>query len=331
MEGVEAIAFDLYGTLLEVASVGRAATEVTGEPAAMVELWRQKQLEYTWLRLLMGRYQDFWATTGDALDFALDRFGLVVDDAGRARLLGAWLDVRPYPEVPGALSALAPRRLAVLSNGNPDMLEGGLAAAGLRDRFEPVLSVVFGLAVIGAAFMLSWAAEAAQLDISAGLAIAVLAFIAVLPEYAVDLVFALKGGHAHAAYGPTCQSVADKLAGNDSPCALALANMTGSNRLLIGLGWTLVVFIAWRRYRQRGVRVDGVELERSHSVELAFLSVATVYSLTLPLKRTITLVDAAVLISLFIAYVVRISGAPAEEPHLVGPAALIGTFPVVRR
>jgi 2-haloacid dehalogenase len=141
MDGIEAVAFDLYGTLLEVASVGRAAAEVTGEPAALVDLWRQKQLEYTWLRSLMGRYQDFWATTGDALDYALDRLAVVVDEAARARLLGAWLDVRPYPEVPDALDALAGRRLAVLSNGNPDMLEAGLAAAGLRDRFEHVLSV----------------------------------------------------------------------------------------------------------------------------------------------------------------------------------------------
>jgi 2-haloacid dehalogenase len=127
--------------LLEVASVGRAAAEVTAEPAALVDLWRQKQLEYTWLRSLMGRYQDFWATTGDALDYAVDRLGIVVDDPARARLLGAWLDVRPYPEVPEALAALAPRRLAVLSNGNPAMLEAGLAAAALRDRFDHVLSV----------------------------------------------------------------------------------------------------------------------------------------------------------------------------------------------
>jgi cation:H+ antiporter len=199
------------------------------------------------------------------------------------------------------------------------------------DAADAVLALIFGLAIIGAAFMLSWAAEAAQLDISAGLAIAVLAFIAVLPEYAVDLVFALKGGHAHAEFGAACQSMADKLAGHDSNCALALANMTGSNRLLIGLGWTLVVFIAWWQYRKRGTRVDCITLERSHSVELAFLSVATAYSLTLPLKRTITLFDAVILISIFVAYVVRISKAPAEEPHLVGPAALIGTLATARR
>jgi 2-haloacid dehalogenase len=138
---VDAVAFDLYGTLLEVASVGRAAAEVTDDPAALVDLWRTKQLEYTWLRSLMGRYQDFWATTGDALDYSLDRLGVTVDDAARGRLLGAWLDVRVYPEVPDALAALAPRRLAVLSNGNAEMLEAGLAAAGLRERFEHVLSV----------------------------------------------------------------------------------------------------------------------------------------------------------------------------------------------
>ncbi|HEV8624729.1 MAG TPA: sodium:proton exchanger [Acidimicrobiia bacterium] len=199
------------------------------------------------------------------------------------------------------------------------------------DAPEVLLALVFGLAIVGAAFLLSWAAEAAQLDISAGLAIAVLAFIAVLPEYAVDLVFALKGGEAFAAHGLACQSVADQLAGRDSSCALALANMTGSNRLLIGLGWTMVVFVAWWQYRKRGTRVDGITLERSHSVELAFLSVATAYSLTLPLKRTVTLFDAVVLVSIFVAYVVRISKAPAEEPHLVGPAALIGTFSVAGR
>jgi cation:H+ antiporter len=184
---------------------------------------------------------------------------------------------------------------------------------------------------VGAAFLLSWAAEVAQLDISAGLAIAVLAFIAVLPEYAVDLVFALNGGEAYAEFGPICQSPAEIAAGRESDCALALANMTGANRLLIGLGWTMVVFIAWWRLRSRGERMQAVALDRSHAVELSFLSVATVYSLTLPLKRSITLVDAAVLVSIFVAYMVRISKAPAEEPHLVGPAEALGELPRARR
>jgi cation:H+ antiporter len=169
----------------------------------------------------------------------------------------------------------------------------------------------------------------AQLDISAGLAIALLAFIAVLPEYAVDMVFAFKAGNAVEAYGVACHPPGAP--GVDS-CSLALANMTGANRLLIGIGWSLVVFIAYWRTRGRpaGAIVD-VRLERSHAVEVSFLAIATVYSLTLPLKGTITLVDAAILVAIFAAYTLRISRAPAEEPHLVGPARLIGTFGVGRR
>ena len=189
-------------------------------------------------------------------------------------------------------------------------------------------AVLFGLSIVGAAFLLSWAAEVAQLDISAGLAIAVLAFIAVLPEYAVDLVFAQKGGHAFAEFGRTCAAPGSP---DEAPCSLALANMTGANRLLIGVGWSMVIFIAWYRWRRRGQVFTGVTLERSHSVEIAFLAIATLYSLTLPLKRSITLVDAGVLVAIFVAYTIRISRAPAEEPHLVGPAEWIGSFSVGRR
>lgn len=188
---------------------------------------------------------------------------------------------------------------------------------------HPVAALLFGLSIVGAAFMLSWAAEVAQLDISAGLAIAVLAFIAVLPEYAVDMVFAWKAGGAVAAHGWECRA-ADYP--GESPCSLALANMTGANRLLIGIGWSMVIFIAWYRSRARGQRLTEVALERSHSIELAFLAVATAYSLTLPLKTSVTLLDAAILIGIFIAYTIRIAGAPAEEPHLVGPARYLGTF-----
>ncbi|MDQ6728241.1 MAG: sodium:proton exchanger [Actinomycetota bacterium] len=199
-----------------------------------------------------------------------------------------------------------------------------------------VMALLFGLAIVGAAFLLSWAAEVAQLDISAGLAIALLAFIAVLPEYAVDTVFAWKGGTGFKRFGPTCHAAGST---TESPCSLALANMTGANRLLIGVGWSLVVFLAWWAMRRRersaapaGTTVatsgamSGIALDRTHSVELAFLAVASAYSLTLPLKRSITLVDAAVLIALFVVYTVRISRAPAEEPDLVGPALYVGTF-----
>jgi cation:H+ antiporter len=195
---------------------------------------------------------------------------------------------------------------------------------------HPLAAALFGAAIVGSAFLLSWAAEVAQLDISAGLAIALLAFIAVLPEYAVDLVFAHKAGTGVAHYGHACRPPGSTV---ESPCSLALANMTGSNRLLIGIGWSLVVFIALYQLRKRGRRDEGkvVHLERSHSVELSFLVLATAYSLTLPLKRTITLVDAAVLVGIFVVYTIRISRAPAEEPHLVGPAAWMGTFRTGRR
>jgi cation:H+ antiporter len=198
---------------------------------------------------------------------------------------------------------------------------------------HPVEALIFGLAIVGAAFILSWAAEVAQLDISAGLALAVLALIAVLPEYAVDFVFAWQGGNAVEAFGPACPSGE---VGAESPCALALANMTGANRLLIGIGWAGVVFIAWARTRWR--RPEGapsvfrnIRLERSNAVGIAYLLIATLYSLTLPLKHTITLIDSVVLVGLFVAYTIRLSRAPAEEPHLVGPARWIGTFAVARR
>lgn len=189
-------------------------------------------------------------------------------------------------------------------------------------------ALAFGGAIVGAAFLLSWAAETAQLDISAGLAIAVLAFIAVLPEYAVDVVFAGKAGNAVAAHGAACAPPGSTQA---TPCSLALANMTGSNRLLIGIGWSMVVFVAWWQWRKRGRRQAEVRLERSHSVEIAFLAIATAYSLTLPLRSTISLIDAAVLIAIFAAYSWRIARSPAEEPHLVGPARYIASFSVAGR
>jgi cation:H+ antiporter len=107
--------------------------------------------------------------------------------------------------------------------------------------------------------------------------------------------------------------------------------MTGANRLLIGIGWTMVVFIAFYRMRstgrlRKGERWGGVKLDREHSIELSFLAIATVYSLTLPLKSTITLIDAGVLVTIFVLYTIRVSRAPAEEPHLVGPARAIGAF-----
>jgi len=186
---------------------------------------------------------------------------------------------------------------------------------------EWLAAVVFGLGVVGAAFLLAWGAEALQLDISQGLALALLALIAVLPEYAVDFTFALKAGEDPDKYAP-----------------LALANMTGGNRLLIGIGWSLVVLLAaWRITRiaraqgYKGELDTDVTLDRPHAIEIAFLAVASVYSLTLPLKSTLSPVDSLLLVGLFVWYAVRISRAPAEEPHLVGPAELIGRLPTGKR
>jgi cation:H+ antiporter len=189
----------------------------------------------------------------------------------------------------------------------------------------PVAAVLFGVSIVGAAFLLAWAAEAAQLDVSAGLAVAVLALIAVLPEYAVDFVFTARGGEAVATYGPSCKAPGEET----SSCSLALANMTGANRILVGVGWALVVLIAWRRMRRRGVspaRANRVALNRADAVPLVFLGLASVYSLVLPFKRTLSLVDTVVLLAIFIAYSWRISRAPAGEPDLIGPSAWIGSL-----
>jgi cation:H+ antiporter len=184
----------------------------------------------------------------------------------------------------------------------------------------PIEALVFGFAVVGAAFLLAWAAEVAQLDVSAGLAIAVLALIAVLPEYAVSFVFAWEGGRS----GCSVEH-------GENPCSLVLANMTGANRLLIGVGWALVVVIAWFRFRKVGRPRNDVPLPRSSTVEVGFLGLATLYSLTLPFKSTITPFDLVVLFGIFVAYTIRISRAPAETPHLIGPAAYIGGFTTVGR
>ena len=133
----------------------------------------------------------------------------------------------------------------------------------------PISALLFGFAIVGAAFVLAWAAEVAQLDISAGLAIAVLALIAVLPEYAVDMVFAWRGGEAYEMYGAACGPAGVDY--NDTPCSFALANMTGANRLLIGVGWSMVVLLASWRYRtltrRRAATPERVTAVQMHSLE----------------------------------------------------------------
>ncbi len=208
----------------------------------------------------------------------------------------------------------------------------GLPHPGLA---PPLAALVFGVAIVGAAFVLSWAAEAAQVDISAGLAIALLALLAVLPEYAVDFVFTYEAGQVYAEHG-MCMAGPD----GTNPCSLALANMTGANRVLVGVGWPLVVLVAtiavWRARRAGGndsasAHSGRVELAPKMSAEVVFLGIATLYSLTLPLRTTLTMVDAAELISIFAGYAWRLSQAPAEHPDLAGVSRWVGRKPRKRR
>ena len=141
MPAPRAFVFDAYGTLFDVHSVMEAARAVTPDPHALSLLWRQKQLEYTWLRSLMGRYQDFWLVTGQALRFALRRLGITAGESQIEALMSAYLTLSPFPEVPAALRALRGRPLAVLSNGSPRMLESAVRSSGLGAAFDHVLSV----------------------------------------------------------------------------------------------------------------------------------------------------------------------------------------------
>jgi 2-haloacid dehalogenase len=140
---IGACLFDAYGTLFDVhAAVGTEA-QALGEKAEPVsQTWRQKQLQYTWLRSLMGAHADFWQVTGDALDYALAAHGVDADGL-RDRLMTAYLTLDTYPEVPDALRRLkdAGVRIGILSNGSPDMLQAAVDGAGLADLLDPVLSI----------------------------------------------------------------------------------------------------------------------------------------------------------------------------------------------
>lgn len=174
----------------------------------------------------------------------------------------------------------------------------------------PLALLLFGLAVVAASFLLAWAAEAAQVDISGGLAIAILAVIAVLPEYAVDLYFAYTAGS-----DPTY-------------VAYAAANMTGSNRLLLGLGWSLVVLLGLAlAARRTGRTIRALVLDSGHRVELGFLAIASVIAFVIPATGHISLLLGLGLLAFFACYLWKVSKTEADEPHLVGPAAAIGALP----
>jgi 2-haloacid dehalogenase len=138
---VQGLLFDAYGTLFDVHSVVEAGRAVTGDPQALSSLWRAKQLEYTWLRTLMGRYEDFWAVTEAALIFACRRLGIAAGPAERARLMDAYLRLEPFPEVRPVLERLQALPCAILSNGAPRMLDATVAHAGLGRSLRAVISV----------------------------------------------------------------------------------------------------------------------------------------------------------------------------------------------
>jgi 2-haloacid dehalogenase len=143
---VDALVFDAYGTLFDVQSVATLVERLfAGHGAALSQLWRSKQLEYTWLQSLMlsptQRREDFAAITAHALDHAAEALRLPLTVAARHRLLDAYLDLSPYPDVAPALAALAPLPRLILSNGTREMLEPLCASTGITQHLEAILSV----------------------------------------------------------------------------------------------------------------------------------------------------------------------------------------------
>ncbi len=140
---IGACVFDAYGTLVDFNSAVERSRDRLGDKAdALGALWRRKQLEYTWLRSLMDRYEDFWRVTGDALDYSLAALG--IDDAAlRDDLMALYRDIEPYPDAVATLETLkrAGMRTAILSNGSPEMLAAAAESAGLAGLLDDLISV----------------------------------------------------------------------------------------------------------------------------------------------------------------------------------------------
>jgi 2-haloacid dehalogenase len=139
---IKAIVFDAYGTLYDVQSVASITDAAfPGHGDYITQVWRLKQLEYTWLRSLMGRYQDFRTVTEESLAYTLGTLGLTADQAAIDRIVDAYNVLSPYPEAAEAFGALKEFRLAILSNGSPDMLDALVRNSGLDCYLEAVISV----------------------------------------------------------------------------------------------------------------------------------------------------------------------------------------------
>lgn len=188
--------------------------------------------------------------------------------------------------------------------------------------FHPMAAAaLFGGAVVAAAFLLAWAAEALQVDLGGGLSIALLAFIAVLPEYSVDLHFAW-------------QAATDPRAAH-----WATANMTGANRLLLGVGWSVVVLVStwiWRKSKastaKNDVRKWAVQLAPTQAIDWVVLGMATLWSFAMPLMGRIAPWHGLVMLLIFVFYIWRLRGVPEEqEPELAGVASWIGHLSNLKR
>lgn len=184
-----------------------------------------------------------------------------------------------------------------------------LPGLGLRllhaEPSAPVGALLCGAAILGASFLLLWACDVAQKDIPQTLALAVVALIAVLPEYAVDMYFTWQAGqHPESDYSH-----------------YAIANMTGANRLLIGVGWAAIACIGWLRTR------GPVHLEAGRTTEIVFLGMATAYAFLVPLKGTLAWYDGLVFVSLYVWYIAVVSRRPVEEHEPEGAAELLARLP----
>src|SRR5215475_14218262 len=174
-----------------------------------------------------------------------------------------------------------------------------LALTGQAHSFNPALiSMLSGVAIVGAAFLLGWGAELSERDIPRSLALITLALISVLPEYAIGLHYAWTEGLAKSNEG------------------LAIANMTGANRILIGVGWALTAIVYYFKHHR-----NEIELDNSQGLEISLLLLATIYSLVIPLKGTLTWIDMIVLFAMFIYYAGRAARSEKHEAELEGIAA----------
>ena len=192
----------------------------------------------------------------------------------------------------------------------------GVPGAAVRFSGMPVdpivAAIVYGLGIVAGAVLLSWAAEVAKLDVSASLAIAVLALIAVLPEYTIEAVLAWDAGSSFDIASGAATTETSRVA----------ANVTGSNRLLIGLGWSAVILIFWLRRRRP------LDMRGKMGLEIGMLAIATVATLLIFFVGQVHVLMAAGLIVLYLAYLWFSSTSDARKPELVGAAALIASLPV---